>query len=165
MTREYAFWLLGSTEPAPLVVIANASDGPWVSELNPDQLPSPPLQFFNVTEGTFGPILQSAGLVLLRSDLLAALRRFPVGELPAYRATIRAPQCDATIDDYWVIKVPRSIPLASVTTPVGRPALCVLQEAIDALLVSDELRVLLESSPVPDLSFSEPLFAGGLPAA
>jgi hypothetical protein len=165
VARDYAFWLLGSTEPTPLVVIANASDGPWVRELDPQHIPDPPIQFFRVRDGTFGPVLQPAGLVLFRRDLLAALRGLPVGEFLAFRATIRAPQSDATIDDYSVIKVPRSIPLASLTTPAGRPALRVLREAIDAVLVSNELRGLLQTSGVHGLSFSEPLFAGGPPAA
>ncbi len=157
---EYAFWLLGSIEPEPLIVIANASDGAWVGELAPANIPEPPIQFFCVREGIFGPVLQPAGLVLFRTDLSAALRHLGIGEFSAYPARIGWAQSDEIVDDYEVIKIPRTTPLAAVTTPAGCASLTVVREAIDAVLVSTELRALLERRNIPGLGFYEPLFVG-----
>jgi hypothetical protein len=161
---EYAYWLLGSIEPEPLVVIANASDGAWVDELTPANVPEPPIQFFCVREGIFGAVLQPAGLVLFRSDLSAALRHLGVGEFSTYPARIRSAQSDEIVDHYEIIKIPRTTPLASVTTPAGCASLTVVSEAIGAVLVSTELRALLERRNIPGLGFSEPMFVAGAPA-
>ena len=164
MSRDYAFSLLGSIEPEPLIVIANSSDGPWVSELTPSRLPDPPIEFFSVREGTFGPILNPTGLVLMRNDFLSALREFTVEGYVEYPATIRPPQSDETIHDYSVVKISRVTPLTSISVSAGQPTLSVVKEVPDAVLVSDELRVLLEQLELPGLAFSEPLFEGSASA-
>lgn len=162
--HEYAFWLLGSIEPEPVIVIANASEGTWVGEVAPSNVPEPPIQFFCVRKGIFGPVLQPAGLVLFRTDLSAALRHLGIGEFSAYPARIRWAQCDEIVDHYEVVKIPRTTPLAAVTTPAGCASLSVVCEAIDAVVVSTELRALLERRNIPGLGFYEPLFVGTAPA-
>ena len=164
-TENYAFWEPGSIEAPPLLWLANASDGTWVHELTPSNVPAPPIQFFLIQKrGTFGPVLGHPGLVIFRNDLLAVLEELSVAEFAAYPATIRPPQSDETVDNYNVIKIPHTTPLAAVTTRVGRPVLSVARGRIDMVLVSDELRALLELANIPGLAFYEPSITGGSPA-
>lgn len=157
MAQDCSFWLLGSSEPGPLTVIAAASDGPWVQETAPSRIPGLPIQFFNVQQGVFGPTLNPANLTLFRRDLISALRKLSVSNFEAYPASIRQPRSTETIEDYCVIKVQDCITLSSVTAPSAGPRLSVLREATDAVVASDDLRAALEACDIPGLVFWQPM--------
>ena len=158
---HYAFWLLETEELNPLVVLAQASDGPWVRELGPVDLPETPIQFFCVRPGTYGPTLYPAGLVLFREDLVAALSEHVPGSFSAYPAAIRPPQSSESVLGYSVVKITHCTLMAGLSTPAEHPMLSVVSEAPDSAVVSQELRALLEPIAIRGLVFSEPEFVGG----
>lgn len=159
MRGKERYWGIKSSLPEPLIVIANSSDGRWVHKLAPKDVPAPYVDFHYVREGIFGPIIRPASLVLLRDDVLMALRKLSTVEFAANRARIRQVKSDETVDNYSVIKISRHTPLASFTTPAGYPNLHNIDETIDAildsnqLLISNELRILLEACHIPNLAF------------
>ncbi len=160
IAQSYSFWALGSREPGPLVVIAKSSDGPWVHQLAPMNLPELPIQFLKVREGVFGPVLSPASLVLFRRDLVAVLHALSIDSFDIYPAIIRHPRSTEGVDDYFVVKVRNKIPLKSVSVSPRQPTLAVLSEATEVVVVSEELRASLEASGIPDLMFFEPILVG-----
>jgi hypothetical protein len=150
---------LTSEEHAPLVVLANESDGAWVEELVPSDPPALPIQFWNVRAGAFGPVLAPAGLVLFRWDLVAALRALSVANFDVYAATIRPPQAPGEIEDYGVVKIRDTRPIAALDTRTEYSILSVVAESPGTAVVSHNLRQSLERSGVVGLAFREPLFA------
>ena len=161
MPEQYAYSLLESEGPEPLVVLADASRGSWVDELVPSAPPNDPVRFFVVKNGEFGPLIHASGLVLIRRDLSDVLAEFPVVDYDAYAAVLGPPQSSDTRDDYSVIKVPISTPIESLSDRPSNPiVLSFVVEAPDCLLVSNGLRTQLEAHSIPGLIFAEPLFLG-----
>jgi len=158
--EPYTYWMLGSAEFQPLIVIADASDGPWVHESTPTNLPELPIQFLHMREGIFGPVLGPAWLVLFRQDLMSALSKLSIDNFDAHPAAIRQPRSQEANRDYCVIKVHDRIPLRSVSVPTSRSTLAVLVEAQDCVVVSDPLRTSLEAANIPGLTFFEPILVG-----
>ena len=165
MSRRFAHFLLESAEPEPLVVLAHASEGTWVAELLPASPPVEPVRFWVVRGGQFGPILHTSGLILLRLDLRYVLTEFCVVPYVAYSAILGPPQSQETRDDYAVIKVPSTTPIAALCSPPPNPIqLSVVSESPNSLLVSADLRAQLEAHGIPDLRFAEPHFAASASA-
>jgi hypothetical protein len=146
------------------VVIADASDGAWVTELDPANRPQEPVQFFHVREGVFGPVLHSSGLILFRQELLTLLSKLTPGEFRAYRASIRRVHAAEARLDYSVIKIPRKTPIASLCDLPVHSGLSVVAECVDSVVVSRELGLQLARS-VSGLALCEPRFVGSPPAA
>ena len=73
---RHFFSVMGPAGGQALVVIANASEGPWESQLHPVPHDVPvPVDFWNVRPGPLGPMLDCGNLKLFRSDLIEALPR------------------------------------------------------------------------------------------
>jgi hypothetical protein len=99
-------------------------------------------------------------LTLFRDDLFNTLAELLMSPFDSYRAVIRPPQSHETIEGYRVIKIRDAIPQSSLTTRHGRPGLFVVPEHINAVVVTAELRRILEDRGIPGLTFYEPLFFG-----
>ncbi len=151
-------WIPVSAEPEPLVVLAREHSGPWVDELVPEHVPAPPIQFYSVQRGTFGPLLKPQGLVLLRDDLVAAICAHVSQPLAFYPAVIREPQAEAARDDYVVMKAPRAVSMHDLMSRPSYPVVTI-SESEGYVAVSDELRQALEREGVHGLRFEEPRFA------
>jgi hypothetical protein len=153
------YWLPVSRDETPLVVLAQASEGPWVNEAVPAEVPSVPLQFFCVRDGTYGPVLEPDGLVLIRDDLLSAIKAHCGQVFAAYAASIQPPQGGESRNDYSVLKVPLETSLSEFDRSPGRPVITTVCECRGVLAVSSELRALLEREGIHSLRFAEPQFA------
>jgi hypothetical protein len=97
--------------------------------------------------------------VMFRNDLLSAVREHCASVFTAYDSAIGPPQSSERRSDYSVIKTSRLTFLSELHRSPGVPTLSALSEAPGHLVVSAELRELLEDSGVHGLQFAEPLFA------
>ena len=158
--RNYAYWLLGGDVRSPLIFLTNENDGDWVREISPSVVPEQPILFYELRKGNYSPVLRPAGLVMFHRDLVDFLDNHSVGGFQRYTAVIRPPKSDVENPDYFVVKASTVTPLSSVTQPAGHLSLSVLREEPTSILVSSELRNLLEESSFSRLRFCEPVLFG-----
>jgi hypothetical protein len=164
---------MGSTAgQQALVVIANASEGPWERQLHPapDDVPVP-VDFWNVRPGLLGPVLDCVDLTLFRSDLIDALHDLSIVEFQTFAARIRPPQQPGEITDYCVVKPKNVLHLklaqigahevaATLGWGLETAYLATIFEHPSAIVVSEALRRSLEGR-FGGLRFSEPVWIGG----
>jgi hypothetical protein len=103
--------------------------------------------------------LHPEGLALFRDDLLSAVREHCGSVFAAYDSSIGLPKSSERRSDYSVIKTSRLTYFSELHRSPGAPTLSALSEAPGHLVVSSELRELIEKSGVHGLQFAEPLFA------
>jgi len=140
--------------------LTNEFDRAWVREISPDTAPVQPILFYEVRKGEYGAMLKAAFLNLFHRDLVAFLDTHLTETFHRYTTVIRPPQSEEENTDFLVIKPTTTTPLSSVMQTAGHPSLSVLQEGPSNLLVSSELREILEKESFSGLRFSEPRLLG-----
>jgi hypothetical protein len=157
---DFAYWLLYESRCSPLIILSDAGERAWSNENLDHNVPKQPILFYDVKRGESSLVLQPANLTLFHRDLIEFLDKHSIGEFERFDAVIRPPQSDIENLDYSLVKISATTPLRSVREIAGRPSLSVVEGAQGSVLVSCELRDLLEASSLSGFEFGEPVFCG-----
>jgi len=151
-------WFPCSAYWGPQLFMPNQSRGPWVFEIVPSTRPQEPIEFYEVSDGRFGPVLHPHGLVLVRDDLLAVLREACGSSFATYRAAIGPVRSEHRRNDYSVIKPSESISRDAILMPLTGPVLVALADYSGTFVVSTALREIIESHHIEGIEFEPTIF-------
>ena len=155
---DYAYSVLDSAKSPPFYFLTHEFDGDWVREISPRSIPEQPILFYELKKGNFSHVNLPGGLVLFHRDLIDFFDGHLPGAFERYQAVITPPRSDVENTDFFVVKIPATTSLDSLSRTVGCPSLSVVADEPGSVLVSNELRAMLEESPLSGFEFCEPFF-------